>query len=522
MDVTLRRIGVVALTVAACVTYVLVPPADAATPGAAAAKPAATLSPKATAAVTATASPTPSPKVTTTATTKADKLTAVKTAKVINYYPAGAGWTSMWTSWNRTKIDADLAKASSMGADCVRIVVFPDTFGFPTPQAPYTDRLRDFVTMAAAHKMTAKITLFDWWDRYNDTAGSATWIRSLLGPYANDPRVLTVELKNEMDPGDAAAMSWARAMLPVVGQTMPNTPVTVTVPGSGGTAALRQLKSQLSTVQPDYYDFHFYAASQQALSIITEAKGIAAPAPLVIGETGTSTYGSTEDDQAAYLARVFTAADDAGIGSVGPWTLNDFLPGAIPSTSAVSGMPTQYQYGLFRTDGSTKAAAKVVKSVWTGASVSEGLLNLGFEGTNGVAPWRAYLPQLGAGVRSTAAAHSGTASVMFTGTGGTSSGMPSVRLSPIESVVPGQQWRVQAWAKGSNARGTNQVALSWFDSAGRYLGQNSSTLLPAGTTNWTALVGQGTAPASAAALEIHLKSGNNSGTVWFDDVTISH
>jgi hypothetical protein len=518
MDVTLRRIGVVMLTVTACVTYLLVPAADAATP----AKPVAIPSPTAKATATVKATATATASATPTGTTKADRLAAVTAAKLINYYPADAGWTSMWTSWNRTKIDADLAKASSMGADCVRIVVFPDTFGFPTPRSPYTDRLRDFITMAAAHKMTAKITLFDWWDRYSDTTGSATWIRSLLGPYANDPRVLTVELKNEMDPRDAAAMSWARAMLPVVRQTLPNTPVTVTVPGSDGTAALRQLKTQLSSVQPDYYDFHFYLGSQQALSIITEAKGIAAPAPLVIGETGTSTYGSTEDDQAAYLARVFTAADDAGVGSVGPWTLNDFLPGAIPSTSAVSGMAAQYQYGLFRTDGSTKAAAKVVKSVWTGASVSEGLLNLGFENPNGLAPWRAYLPTLGTGVRSTTAAHSGTASVMFTGTGGTSSGMPSVRMSPIESVVPGQKWRIQAWAKGSNARGTNQVALSWFDSAGRYLGQNSSALLPAGPTNWTALVAQGTAPAGAAALEIHLKSGNNSGTVWFDDVTISH
>jgi hypothetical protein len=310
-------------------------------------------------------------------------------------------------------------------------------------------------------------------------------------------------------------------MLPVLRQTLSNTPLTVSVSGSDGTTGLRRLQAQLSTVQPDYYDYHFYAASERALPILKEARGIVAPATLVIGEVGLSTVGNTDDDPAAYLARVFTAAGDAGITSVAPWILSDFLGGAIPAGSAVAGSPQQYQYGLFRVDGSAKSAAGVVHNAWTGGPVNESLLNLGFEGRNGLSPWRAYLPDLGVGVQSTIMAHSGTSSAMFTRTGRTSSGMPSVRLSPITSVRSGQTWRVQVWARGTAVTGTNQLSLSWFDAANRYLDQTSSPPLATGNTGWTLLTAQGPAPANAATVEIHLKSGNNSGTVWYDDVTIT-
>jgi hypothetical protein len=331
-----------------------------------------------------------------------------------------------------------------------------------------------------------------------------------------------VELKNEMNPEDSAAMAWARALLPVVRQTLPATPVTISVAGSAGTAGLRLLREQLATAPPDYYDFHFYASSGRALALIREAQAIAAPTPIVIGEVGLSTTVSTEPEQAAYLARVFTAAREAGVGSVAPWTLTDFSPLAIPVGTSVAASPAQHRYGLHRADGSRKPAATVVQDAWAGVPLSESLLNPGFESTSGLSPWQRFLPELGSGVQTPSVAHSGGGSAMFTNTGGTSGGMPSLRLSPIEPVQAGQLWRVQVWAKGSMATGTNQLALSWFDVTGRYLTQTSSAPLPAGTTSWTALSVRATAPAAAASVEIHLKSGNNTGTVWFDDMTIAH
>ena len=59
-----------------------------------------------------------------------------------------------------------------------------------------------------------QFTLFDWWDEYRDVAGSKRWARAVLARYVGDPRVAFVELKNEIDPADAAALAWTRALVP--------------------------------------------------------------------------------------------------------------------------------------------------------------------------------------------------------------------------------------------------------------------------------------------------------------------
>jgi hypothetical protein len=78
------------------------------------------------------------------------------------------------------------------------------------------------------------------------------------------------------------------------------------------------------------------------------------------------------------------------------------------------------------------------------------------------------------------------------------------------------------WVRGNGATGGNQIALSWFDANDKWLGGVSSAGLPVGTTTWTKLSVDGIAPTGSASLQIHLKSGDNSGTVWFDDVSISN
>jgi hypothetical protein len=80
----------------------------------------------------------------------------------------------------------------------------------------------------------------------------------------------------------------------------------------------------------------------------------------------------------------------------------------------------------------------------------------------------------------------------------------------------------KAASLGANCVRGVVLTLSWFDTANQYLGQDSSPPLPTGNTDWTPLAAQGQPPANAAAVEIHLKSGNNGGTVWFDDVTITN
>jgi hypothetical protein len=270
----------------------------------------------------------------------------------------------------------------------------------------------------------------------------------------------------------------------------------------------------------DYYDFHFYGNSERALANIRRAQAAVSPTPIVIGEVGLNTLQNTDGEQAAFLARVFEAAKVAGVGSVAPWTLNDFTSAGIPD-SDVSDLPAQYSYGLYRTDGTAKPAAAVVKAEWTATALPTDLLDNSFESAAGKTSWRAYLPELGFAVKTQAMAHTGKWSISFTNTGKSDSGSPSYRVAPITPVQPAQKWHGEVWARGSNATGTTQIALSWFDINDKWLGGASSAWLPTGTTGWTKLTVDGVAPAGAASMQIHLKSGDNDGTIWFDDVAVS-
>jgi hypothetical protein len=453
---------------------------------------------------------------TTVATTLARNLTTVGGTKQINYYPARAGWSYMWTDWKPAQINADLARARALGATSVRVIVFPDTFGWPVPTVTYTERLAQFFTMAAANRMTVKLTLFDWWGRYDEVAKSTQWATALLRPYRSDSRLISVELKNEMNPDSAAEMAWARTMIPVLRTIVPGTPITVTTPGSKKIDGFERLKAALAPTPPDYYDYHYYSDSTAAYAELSRAKAIAAPASLVIGEVGRSSVAGSESEQAAYLARVFTAARAAGITSVAPWTLNDFTTAGVPSTTMSL---DEYGYGLYRTDGTAKPAATVVKAGWAGQTFANGLLNLGFEGS--LAPWQASWPQYGTAQWTGTGARTGTGAVVFRNTTRSPSALPSIKISPIAPVKAGQAWHGEVWARGVAATGISQLSLSWFDAAGTYLGQNSSAALAAGDSSWTLLKADAKAPAGAAALQVHLKSGDNTGAVWFDDVAIT-
>jgi hypothetical protein len=449
------------------------------------------------------------------------RMTAVKVAKTINYYPSNAGWSAMWTGFDPVAVDADLAKAASLGANNVRVILFPDTFGFPTPKTEYVERLRKFVSIADSYGMTVKLTLFDWWEGYSDVTRSIAWAKTILNPYKDDPRVLAVELKNEFQPDDTAAVTWIRQVIPAVRAAAPGLPLTLSVDGGTGATGMAKIKAALAGTPLDYYDFHFYGNSERSLAEIRKAQAAVSPSPIVIGETGASSSATSEGEQAAYLARVFRAAAEAGVGSVAPWTLNDFSAGAIPVQSNVSTIPAQYTFGLYRADGTAKLAASVVRTAWTTGTMPNTFLNLSFEAPANELTWKANQPDAGVGVVTTSMPRTGSNSLKFAGTTRTSAGLPSMRTAPITPVQPNYKWRAEAYARGFNATGVTEISLSWFDANGKWLSESTSNRLPTGNTGWTKLVVDTTAPAGAASVQLHLKSADNTGTVYFDDVAIS-
>jgi len=454
--------------------------------------------------------------------------TRLQSLKLVNYYPSTAAWTAMWTQWNATGIDHDFAAIAALHANAVRIIIQTTTFGYPTPSATMLSRLNQTVALASAHGLAVQLTLFDWWNGYSDLAGSHAWANAVLSPYKGDPRIAFVEVKNEVDPTDPAVMAWARDMIPYV-RSVSGLPVTISTSGSVGLAGLRQLKAALGTSAPDFWDAHFYGSPAIAYSALSQAIAIVAPAPLFVGETGApSGNGPTaptdpfqEAVQSHYYRSVEWATASLGLPAAAPWTLQDFTAAAVPPAAGFPITSGEYRMGLLRADGSQKPAGQALQSFF-GSGAVDTSFNSGFESGSGTLPleWSVNLPQQGTFAWDRTVAHSGSASVSLSRTGGNSSAIPSFFTSPI--VVPlrtGEHFTAGVWAKGQSATGLNAVAIAWFDIAGNYLGNSVSSPLPLGTTGWTHLIVTSAAPANGAYAQVHLASGQNAGTVWFDDVT---
>jgi len=164
-------------------------------------------------------------------------------------------------------------------------------------------------------------------------------------------------------------------------------------------------------------------------------------------------------------------------------------------------------------------AMRVAKGATVGAIVP----NSSFEVAAGGEPaqWSIDDATQGTFAWDTTVAHTGRASARIRGSTGQSNAVPAFYVTPSITIIPGAAYTATVWARGQNATGGTRIALSWWSGSNVWLGQAESAWLPSGTTRWTKLIVRTIAPASAAHVQIHLKSSYNSGTVWFDDVTFT-
>ena len=456
-----------------------------------------------------------------TATATAPTRLGVADARLVNYYPASHGWTTMWSAWNGAEFDQDMARLADLGGNAVRLIVQPQAFGYPAPTATMQSRLAQAVDIASRHQLAVELTLFDWFPAYGDLAGSKAWASALLAPYRDDVRVFAVELQNELPVENTTAVTWAAALLPHLA-TLTSAPTTVSI--NGLPTRLTTLATGLGTVRPSFWSYHYYDQNlgAGANSAFASVKALAAPLPVFIGETGVDTLPRVGEDETTALDRqdhfyraVFTAAREQGLPAPAPWTLYDFTAGAIPGQPK----PSEFLFGLLRADGTEKRAAASVRAGFAGQTLSTDF-NGSFE-RSAVLPaeWSTYLPdQMTVAVDHTVA-HSGTASVRFTNSLGDATGWPSLRTPVVQALRPGRPYTATAWAKGTSLTGTNRLAITWYDAKGTYLGATASVTLPLGTSGWRQLTATGAAPANTAAAFVQLQTTRNAGTAWFDDVT---
>lgn len=470
----------------------------------------------------------------------ADGLSVPEDVRSISYYPAHGGWTLMWTRFDADAIDRDLARAASLRANTVRVIVPARAFGYPEPSPAMSARLERVVGLAASRGLHVELTLFDWWHDYGDVAGSRRWAEALLSPYAGDERIAFVELKNELRPQDAGAVDWAAALIPYV-RELTGKPVTVSVPALDPARDLRLLRSALGAAQPDFYSAHFYWRPELAAEHLRTAAEAVAPLPLRVAETGYSTAipyeivpgvpaspSAREAQQAYYLRSLALVARRLDLPPIAPWVLSDFAPDAIPPDDPdLNGNPREYSFGLFRVSGEAKPASAALRMIFSGGH-SHGFNN-GFEqavrderGRFLPALWRIRAAPRASFARDAQVARSGGASARVDGkAAGTGPDAAFAIAPPDPAVGPGDRTTATAFARTGSRCGHVRVALRWFAHDGRAVGVALSPRLRCGTLGWQRLHASGTAPAGAAYVGLYLRAAGTVGTVWFDDVAYS-
>jgi hypothetical protein len=436
----------------------------------------------------------------------------------------------------------DFDKMAAMHVNVVRLCLPVNAFGYPDPSPKMLSELSAAVDMAAQKGMRVHLTLFFMWHSYTDIAGSKTWAKAMLAPFAHDSRVAFIELHNEIPPENAAAMSWARTMLPYLRTAVGGSiPVTVSVTGDL-TTSFPELISALGSSQPDFYDVHLYNnAPYEAYHQLKAAKDAATAQgrALLIGETGSPTipshylgFPSFAKAQASYEAwqdyyyRLdFLATSALGLPPASPWILSDYAPGTLP------GRPNEgepYHFGLYHADGSAKAAAATV-SAFFGSGELDTSFNNGFEqydmsdGHNQPELWAGDTPSQASYEDDTTVAHSGCCSAKIWNSG-SSTGNPGFYITPVANITPGSSHTASVWVKGQDATGTTQICINWLPH-GRAVqrpvvaGTMSCGGSLSGTTSWKQIPVTSVAPDWTAAARIYLQSGHNTGAAWFDDVT---
>lgn len=461
--------------------------------------------------------------------------------RLVSYYPAEASWSRMWEAFDEEAIDADFARTADLGFTTVRIFVQPQTIGYPTPNPVMAAKVRRTVELADAHGLTVALALFDRFLDYGDVKGSKAWLDEILAPYADDDRIQYVELQNEINPATEGSVAWARALMPRAQQLAGSAPVVISVPGSAGVAGLQALSRGLQDHQPAAYGFHYYRQPAYLRGALESAMRAVAPVPVFLGEVGFATNPDNESvpgtpptswaqegRQELQIRAALSATRALGMPSAGIWTLNDFDLAGIPEDMTKARARSENTgFGLLRRNGSLKPAAVALQRYFDDG-VLDTDLNLGFERHGDVDGrplplyWRVFGADRGTISVDTHESHSGAASARLEDTGsGGADAVPALSIDPANlQVVPGHVYETSAWVKLQAATGGNRIGISWFDADERFLDQKESPWLPAGDLPWTRIQFGATAPPGAVAMKVYLKSTDNTGVVWFDDVEI--
>lgn len=368
--------------------------------------PVAAVPPSATALSTATAAPiltaTPLPTSTATATATATPIATgvpdlvyikgdqfyyqggLFPIKGFNYYPQLHPWRTFNVGdWDPRGAKRELELAAGLGANTIRIFIDyqfsldnakaqqpKDLYMAPIGQ--YVANVREFLDIAGKLDMKVIVTLFDSldWLIYQPQSAwiAEEYVKELIPPFVNDPRILCWDLQNEPDRplvlvGASAVIPFFQRISDLVRKIDPRHLQTIGWIDRARAKYFADLDRYL-----DFWCFHFYDQASALYNLVLFYKGKTTK-PVLLEEYGLATGGPgadgqhTEQDQAAHYRAVLNALDANNMCGSVFWCLNDYPQGLAGNPPSPNDSPENH-FGVFRLDYSEKPAAAELRRFW--------------------------------------------------------------------------------------------------------------------------------------------------------------
>jgi hypothetical protein len=307
--------------------------------------------------------------------------------KGTNYWLSQSPFVGTWSEWNGPRVVYELEKAHELGVNTVRIgipynhrdtmdEVWGDSVRMVSISPWIKNLMTQFLQIAASYNMKVIFVLFEWYDTYapqgsKEEQTNLTYIQGIVGPFANDDRVLAWDLHNEPDfyqswqaGGQAEVIDWLRRMAVGVRAIDSRHPITV---GLGNDADLWYRGENGATILSfvDFAALHSYDAGALAGQIADIKSHTTKPLlleemgwPTALGDEPPRPNAVFDEPTQTFLYKSMLAdSKRADIAGVIQWTLWDYWGG---ETALVPGH--ERFFGLVRPDGSLKPAADVFKN----------------------------------------------------------------------------------------------------------------------------------------------------------------
>lgn len=301
-----------------------------------------------------------------------------------NYYPRLHPWrTFNIGEWEPRVTERELVLGANLGANTIRMFIdyqfsLDNTRAqqprdaYLAPVAGYVRNVREFLDIAGRLDFKVIVTLFDSLDwvvyqpQYQWIAEE--YLKELVPPLANDPRILCWDLQNEPDRaialvGNTSVIPFFKRMSALVRQMSPKNLQTIGWIDRARAKYFTDLDDSL-----DFWCFHFYDKAERLSDLVQFYKSKTGK-PVLLEEFGLATGGpgangqNSEQDQVQHYNTVMTTLEQNNMCGSVFWTLNDFPVGLAGNPPSPNDSPENH-FGAFRLDYSEKPVAAEIRRFW--------------------------------------------------------------------------------------------------------------------------------------------------------------